>query len=80
VDPAGAHRQQDPRHGVAGRQAAREGQPARPGLAYNVKALRDQKQQLAQQAEPNYARFVDRWRTRPPKGEARERLNPARNE
>jgi len=47
--------------------------------AYNVKALRDQEQQLAQQAERNYARFVERWRTRPPKGEARERLNPARN-
>ena len=51
-----------------------------PAYAYNVKALRDQEQQLAEQAERNYARFVDRWRTRPPKGEARERLNPARNE
>jgi hypothetical protein len=37
-------------------------------------------QQLAQQAERNSARFVDRWRTRPSKAEARERLNPARNE
>ena len=51
-----------------------------PAYAYNVKALRDQEQQLAQQAERNYARFVDRWRTRPPKDEVRERLNPARNE
>jgi len=51
-----------------------------PAYAYNVKALRDQEQQLAQQAERNYARFVDRWRTRPSKGAARERLNPARNE
>ena len=51
-----------------------------PAYAYNIKALRDREQQLAQQAERNYARFVDRWRTRPPKGEARERLNPARNE
>ena len=51
-----------------------------PAYAYNIKALRNQEQQLAQQAERSYARFVDRWRTRPPKGEARERLNPARNE
>ena len=51
-----------------------------PAYAYNVKTLRDQEQQLAEQAERSYARFVDRWRTRPPKGEARERLNPARNE
>ena len=51
-----------------------------PAYAYNVKVLRDQEQQLAQQAERNYARFVERWRTRPPKGAARERLNPARNE
>ena len=51
-----------------------------PAYAYNVKALRDQEQQLAQQAERNYARFVDRWRTRPPKDGVRERLNPARNE
>jgi transposase len=50
-----------------------------PAYAYNVKALRDQELQLAQQAERNFARFVDRWRTRPSKGEAGERLNPARN-
>ena len=51
-----------------------------PAYAYNVKALRDQELTLAQQAERNYARFVDRWMTRPPRGEVRERLNPARNE
>ena len=51
-----------------------------PACAYNVKALRDQELTLAQQAERNYAPFVDRWRARPPKAEARERLNPARNE
>ena len=51
-----------------------------PAYAYNIKALQIRSRQLAQQAERSYARFVDRWRTRPPKGEARERLNPARNE
>jgi transposase len=51
-----------------------------PAYAYNVKALRDQELTLAQQAERNYARFVDRWMTRAPRGEVRERLNPARNE
>jgi transposase len=51
-----------------------------PAYAYNVKALRDQELTLAQQAERNYARFVDRWKTRAPRGEVRERLNPARNE
>ena len=58
----------------------RKGNQRGPAYAYNVKALRDQEMELARQAERNYARFVDRWRTRPPKGEARERLNPARNE
>ena len=58
----------------------RKGNRRGPAYAYNVKALRDQEQQLAEQAERNYARFVDRWRVRLPKGEARERLNPARNE
>jgi transposase len=48
--------------------------------AYNVKALRDQELELAKQAERNYARFVGSWRTRRSKDEARERLNPARNE
>ena len=45
-----------------------------------VKALRDQELALSQQAERDYARFVDRWKTRRPRGEARERLSPARNE
>ena len=58
----------------------KKGNQRGPAYAYNIKALRDQELELAQQAERNYARFVERWRTRPPKGEARERLNPARNE
>ena len=39
-----------------------------PAYAYNIKALRDQEQQLAQQAERSYARFVDRWRDASTKG------------
>jgi transposase len=58
----------------------KKGNQPGPAYAYNVKALRDQELELAKRAERNYARFVDRWRTRPPKGEVRERLNPARNE
>ena len=58
----------------------KKGNQRGPAHAYNVKALRDQELTLVQQAERNYARFVDRWRARPPKGEARERINPARNE
>jgi transposase len=58
----------------------KKGNQRGPAYAYNVKALRDQEMQLAQQAERNYARFVDRWKTCPSKGEARERPNPARNE
>jgi transposase len=58
----------------------RKGNRRGPAYAYNIKALRDQELELARQGERNYARFVERWRTRPPKGEARERLNPARNE
>jgi transposase len=58
----------------------KKGDQRGPAYAYNVKALRDQELQLAEQAERNYARFVDRWRTRLSRGEARERLNPARNE
>ena len=58
----------------------KKGNQRGPAHAYNVKALRDQELTLAQQAERNYARFVDRWRARPPKGQARDRLNPARNE
>jgi transposase len=44
-----------------------------PAYAYNVKALRDQEQQLAQQAERNS-------RASSISSVARERLNPARNE
>ena len=66
------------------RQAGRpqkKGDQRRPAYSHNVKALRDQELELAQQAERSYTRFVDRWRTPPPKGQARERrLNPARNE
>ena len=51
-----------------------------PAYAYNVKALRDQEMQIAEQAERNYARFVARWKTRPSAREVRERLNPARKE
>ena len=58
----------------------KKGNQRGPAHAYNVKALRDQELTLVQQAERNYAPFVDRWRARPPKGEARERVNPARNE
>src|SRR4029077_2065506 len=36
-----------------------------PAYAYNVKALRDQEMQIAEQAERNYARFVARWKSRP---------------
>ena len=58
----------------------KKGNQRGPAYAYNVKALHDQELTLAQQAERNYARFVDRWKTRAPRGEVRERLNPARNE
>ncbi|MDP9814015.1 transposase [Rhizobium tibeticum] len=51
-----------------------------PAYAYNVKALRDQERQIAEQAEKNYERFVTRWKARPPKEEVRERLNTARLE
>ena len=58
----------------------RKGNRRGPTYAYNIKALRDQELELARQGERNYARFVERWRARLPNGEARERLNPARNE
>jgi len=38
-----------------------------PAYAYSVKTLRDQEMQIAEQAERNYARFVDRWKVRPRK-------------
>jgi transposase len=62
------------------------GRPQRKGnkrgmaYAYNVKTLRDQEMQLAEQAERNYARFVARWKTRSPRDGVRERLTPARQE
>ena len=48
--------------------------------AYNVKALRDQERQVAEQAEKTYERFVARWKARPPRDTVRERPNPARLE
>jgi len=51
-----------------------------PAYAYNVKALRDQEMQIAEQAERNYTRFVRCWKTRPSAEGVRERLNPARKE
>jgi hypothetical protein len=62
------------------------GKPQRKGnqrgsaYAYNVKTLRGQEMQIAEQAERNYTRFVARWKARPSKAEVRERLNPARQE
>jgi len=58
----------------------KKGNQRGPAFAYNVKALRDQEMRIAEQAERNYARFVDRWKTRPGKNEVRERLNSARIE
>jgi len=43
-----------------------------------MKALRHQEMRIAEQAEHNYARFVARWKTRPPM--TRERHNPAKKE
>jgi len=51
-----------------------------PAYAYNVKALRDQEMQIAEQAERNYARFIARWKARPSGEGVRERLNPAKQE
>jgi transposase len=74
---------------IANKTAAMELQAGRPqqkgsrrgsAYAYDIKVLRDQELEFAKRAERNYPRFVDRWRTRPPKGEVCERLNPARNE
>ena len=58
----------------------KKGNQRGPAYAYNVKTLRDQEMRIAEQAERNYARFVDRWKTRPGKNEVRERLNSARIE
>jgi hypothetical protein len=35
---------------------------------------------VAEQAQKSYEHFIEAWRPRPPKGQARERLNPARKE
>ena len=55
-----------------------------PAYAYSVKELRNREMRVAEQAQKSYQHFVEAWRPRPPKGqakgEARERLNPARNE
>jgi transposase len=51
-----------------------------PAYAYNVKALRKQEMHIAEQAERSYEHFVERWQPRPPKDQARGRLNPARHE
>jgi transposase len=58
----------------------RKGNQRGPAYAYNVKVLRDQEMQIAEQAERNYARFVARWKTKAPGDGVRERLNPARKE
>ena len=58
----------------------RKGNHRGPAYAYNVKKLRDQEMQIAEQAERNYARFVARWKTKSPSDGVRERLNPARQE
>jgi transposase len=64
----------------------RAGHPEKKGnrrgaaYAYNVKALRDQERQVAEQAEKTYEQFVARWKARRPKDAVRERLNPARLE
>ena len=57
----------------------KKGNQRGPAYAYNVKALRDQEMTLAQQAErtTHTSSIVG---NRPPRVEARERLNPARNE
>ena len=44
----------------------RKGNQRGPTYAYSVKALRHQEMRIAEQAERNYARFVARWKTRPP--------------
>ena len=74
---------------IANKTRAMECRPANPqrkgnqrgsAYAYNVKTLRCQEMQIAEQAERNYTRFVARWKARPSKAEVRERLNPARQE
>ena len=45
----------------------KKGNQRGPAYAYNVKALREQEMQLADQAEQSYEHFVEQWLTRPPK-------------
>ena len=47
----------------------KKGNKRGPAYAYNVKALRDQKMKVAEQAEKFYEHFVGQWRARPPRGE-----------
>jgi len=61
-------------------QPARKGNKRGPAYSYNVKELRDREMKAAEQAERAYERFVAHWQPRPPKGKARERLNPTRLE
>ena len=58
----------------------KKGNSRGPAYAYNVKELRNREMRVAEQAQKSYQHFVEAWRPRPPKGQARERLNPARNE
>ena len=58
----------------------KKGNQRGPAFAYNVKTLPDQELRIAEQAERNYARFVDRGKVRPGKNDVRERLNSARSE
>ena len=52
-----------------------------PAYAYNVKELRDQEMDVAEQAERAYEHFVGQLAARrPPKGTVRGRLKPARLE
>ena len=60
-------------------QPQKKGNRRGPAYAYNVKALRDQEMQVAEQAERSYEHFVDAWKPRRPKEQARGRLNSARH-
>jgi transposase len=58
----------------------KKGNSRGPAYAYNVKELRNREMRVAEQAQKSYEHFIEAWRPRPPKGQARERLNPARKE
>jgi transposase len=58
----------------------KQGNRRGPAYAYNLKELRNRETRVAKQAQKSYQHFVEAWRPRPPKGQVRERLNPARNE